>query len=1165
MQSNKRKSEVLLCLFLLSVVSGIPFYTNNEHSVQESIIEIPNSQSEGDLQENAHVFIGSEGWISVYYHIEGNSISFADILVENIETLHPGLYNALSNVHWQFYPREEGDMSNNVYVDFEFYEDDLSIAQSYADWIMGFVNALSITNYEYTGNWIQNGVWNPFTQENVNLNHLTYEGFVPWPHMLEQFEVNIPRDQGGLASTINVSDCDGYSWDWWHWENGMNYNLGFDWWNNRIDKIEGEFQFDFMELLHVDSLIKPLGTEGRTFMSFELPGVENLQVTPIQANIENHTMNRDPWDLNYHYYVSLTLDDTLPSVNSFNVSFWYKFLPWDSRPRQEYELEINPYGYTYERLEITHENATLVPFEEYAYDFDGENIWDMEIDYFPEVYPNKDFNGELRYHFINASAGVPDGEEISWTYNTPHPWFIENVSAEFDNQGWTITDQWHNNGTYYNDGMVYPDIEYWFQFNHTYTAENWEYLWNSTEIYAISPMMQSPVLASANHLRERLYFSGRELRSSVKKLEWELNSLHEHIEDPEKMFDETSGSSHTIDIASKLQLPNITTHEDFLETRVRVKFPENVDFPDFNVIQPELSYGYGFWMNEGTNYNWYGPNTEINYVICTNEADYNDAGHSLPPNNLVVDFTYEFHPDTDDMIKPHGYIINEDPYAGENADLRAYAYDDTNPDWWAEDWYNATDHMYYKRFPSSGIDNSSMVLDLYYQDIPVENSEFHWGPFVPTYSYGEFISTLNTTELPDGYIWIEGEVADNAGNLNYFSGSIYIDNYDDYAYSAPDIALVEGSPANMSHIDGEVVFQFNMTDDTEVFAATATVGPQIYIGTSYLMEEVSPGIFEFRYNTQVEPENEDRWLVIQAYDLDGHQTEIIMQFKIDNLPAGNPPVVSIVSPTTGSIFNASTTPTVLFEVEATDDNGISSIQGQIDGRTSIDMIYNDATGYYEFTQDITNLLNGTHEFTVTVIDVDDADTSGGGDGQHSVSQSIEFTTFTEIDPSNFFAPEVQNIFPSNLTSATDIISGDLTFSLELRDDIGIEAVSVTLGTATDYTNISITPNPESVNFQNFQIVSGFPQNMDLIGTDEDGWATYEVSFDTTTTTNGFYIVYIEVGDSDPIQHQLEIHSIILINNEASENPFAEIPGFPIPLLLLGIATTSFMIYRKKMR
>ena len=156
------------------------------------------------------------------------------------------------------------------------------------------------------------------------------------------------------------------------------------------------------------------------------------------------------------------------------------------------------------------------------------------------------------------------------------------------------------------------------------------------------------------------------------------------------------------------------------------------------------------------------------------------------------------------------------------------------------------------------------------------------------------------------------------------------------------------------------------------------------------------------------------------------------------------------------------------------------------------------------------------------------------------------------------------MLPGNLASATDVQSGDILFSIEVKDDIGIESVQIQLATVTGYDPEAIPTDVNQINMEDIRIIEGYPLAMTDMGTTSDDFTLYEDTYNSTIATDGLYYVLIKIGDSDAVQHQIEVPFLILISNSQEGNLFGQIPGFSLEWFGVWMSAGIFgSIYWKK--
>jgi len=165
-------------------------------------------------------------------------------------------------------------------------------------------------------------------------------------------------------------------------------------------------------------------------------------------------------------------------------------------------------------------------------------------------------------------------------------------------------------------------------------------------------------------------------------------------------------------------------------------------------------------------------------------------------------------------------------------------------------------------------------------------------------------------------------------------------------------------------------------------------------------------------------------------------------------PPDTPPTVSIVNPADGTTVAGS----VLIQVSASDDKGVSSVEYSIDDGTYNAMTYNSTSGYWEATWDSTTVADGSHAITARATDTI----------SQMATDSITVTVDNVDEP-----PTVSITEPAEGA----FVSGTITIEASASDDRGIEKVE-------------------------FYVDDG------LLATDTT--APYECSWDTTTAADGSY-------------------------------------------------------------
>jgi len=213
-------------------------------------------------------------------------------------------------------------------------------------------------------------------------------------------------------------------------------------------------------------------------------------------------------------------------------------------------------------------------------------------------------------------------------------------------------------------------------------------------------------------------------------------------------------------------------------------------------------------------------------------------------------------------------------------------------------------------------------------------------------------------------------------------------------------------------------------------------------------------------------------------------------------------------------------------------------------------------GMYVFMEDLSNYREGSHTLTIRAIDIDAV-----------VHESYGYRSFIVQIASIGMPPTYRSVIPGNFTSAADIMSGNISISIEAFDDLGIETVNIRISTVNGVNPTNLN-TPGDVDLSDVRIMSGFPKQMLLTSTSGDGWKYYTMTWDASTITSGLYLIEIIIGDVDDPQHMVTVKSLVIIkSNSLDDNPFADlnIPGSPVELIVgvMGISFVSIVLRRQK--
>ena len=246
-----------------------------------------------------------------------------------------------------------------------------------------------------------------------------------------------------------------------------------------------------------------------------------------------------------------------------------------------------------------------------------------------------------------------------------------------------------------------------------------------------------------------------------------------------------------------------------------------------------------------------------------------------------------------------------------------------------------------------GVRGVGMTLVLGGQDRPAT-------PAAYDPSTGLWELTVDTTTLPDGPASITLTATDGSGRASTTGLVAFsIDNH------APVLAIDRPAPDAVV-IGGQFDIEVNASDE----GFTLVTGDVEYdidgAGWASVPWSVeTPTVFTVSRGTALMT---DSWhvLTVRATDAAGHVTERSVRFMVDN----HDPALEVVSPTEDQYA----TGTLLFQVAASDPNGIATVTLDWRAGHPVAATLNTANSYYEFTLDTTTLADGNYTLLVAARD-----------------------------------------------------------------------------------------------------------------------------------------------------------------------------------------------------
>ncbi|MFX1517523.1 MAG: Ig-like domain-containing protein [Promethearchaeota archaeon] len=1151
-------STLCLLLFSLLLLSTTLQITQGNSSVsikREIITPNPSVNLYSDFWESAWVWVDHEGNINARAELNSRDLGFGEQNLNLFIASDSEIYDIFDHANWWFRPTDDpGDQNTGVEIHFRTINAEL--AKEYADKIVNYMSKGLLINYEYEGTWAwedsKDGIW-------TDLTAVRYHSHIVWPWFTGFINDEIiPRNIGGLAETINVTEASHINA--WAWPSGGEYPaIGF--------AFSFEFQYDIFDitgsyggshvltmnnLIHTEKIqLSSYGSQDHLPINYALPDVTTLDTNPLSSsacdvNTDYHPPD-EPWVKNHYYDVDFKIYSGV--YYDLSVSFWYNFVPHYLQSWMEAALVVNHYGYLYKGIYLRGDYSRVIDFE--TLDHWDENIVIMELNY----RPNRE---SLMWDSLQLSMAYSDGEDHYYDANAVAKDIETLLGIDFRDDNYTDYNWWDWHRLHY-EGNTY-------RFNaDDFTPSMSLDLLSNSEIIPSSPVFEDQDLTTTEYRQFSYYHP--DVGQWIDEIDFWWNPLAEEVVNAIKTY---GGSSPFLNEDVNLLSQWGWFSFPFCSNYSTSRFPIVVPYEEYSVY-PLENNGCGWHINSWED-RWFA---DIKYIqqtleIYTDAASLEFVDNEGNPNGIDftqfgVKFNYTFLEDTIDTQPPGGdfyydnfsgeefwgdhNIQNLDvTFKGTDNHLHVEIWDDNSYNvhhfWWPFYYWNVAD--WEQRFLSSGIKQTTVKA--YFADLPAEIEQFAqeipvtvWDDNYPRINYN---LTWDTIGFADGDWTLIARSEDNAGRwVNFGIHNLLVDNYVETITAAPVIDLLSTENENVS---GTHTVQVKVTDDIDVFAVVLTRD-----FTAFLLNDTdSDDIYEYNWNTLGEEENSIHYFTITVWDMDGHKVIYDFYLQVDNLRPGNPPTITIISPSTASqTLSGSYT----FEVEVIDDLGIQSVKMQIDQGPMYSMTYNPTTGYYERTHDLSNEINGDRILNITVVDIDE--------NQHTEHEKIGFTVEGGLEGPTVSDPpewsEGRSDLPINLSDFIEAgnlndyepVVGDIYFKVAIKDDLRITAVDIKIKIVDDFDPVTGEPDlGRTVE----------DTSMDEAGTDAE-WSLYEYSWDSTAEADDHYLCEIDVQDNDTVVNHLYISILIQTDNVEDTAPvIGGASGFEFEILILSL-TSLYLI------
>jgi len=1007
--------------------------------------------------------------------------------------------------------------STNVWFYFYFLTSDQNLAKLYAQTIINSLGSqASLSLVQFSSIDSSNGYTDVY-----------YNAHLDWPAMFDVVNNSIPRNYGGLAETLNVSDARYLSFDVDKINDQLKTRINVEF-HDLVDKQSGTFDLSLNSLLRVQN-IKPNNITDYLTLSINLPYVANETTSFVESSDTS---------VSYRSYPPQTQDDegskyidvTLYSgayYDSATLGFDYAFTLSDWQNRDSLYWDIDRRGYSQYNLITEGLTRGMTPNL-----LATSNLLDQAVDVSyrlrnPVVTDNSTNMQYLHIELLQA------GKTFTQLNSTATAIITELASLGID-----LTLSGYSNSSYYiSSNSTYVASTLFDYSGDIQTESEFLSIVQATDVYKKSAMYAMTDITQMNSF----YWDLFTVRFGVaNRFQMILNPLSDYNTRSVPSFPQDMYSTHKIDLINPIGLGwngTIPFNQYSDEYYADVSIPYNGDIDGISTT-PTNNYGEGYNMhwynNSGSEYNSLGLSGWIDSAKPNITGTY--AG---PLTEMSLSFNYKFYNSSSDLEAPsastaiayspdnpaygpysgyshYDYISNNYYGFNQTVDLAVPVHESSYPQVW-----DGTQLV--PRFPSSGI--TSVTSYFYRSDSPINHPLFNkqlqfthnssWVNDSPNNQIWD--ASLNTTSLPDGQYKLNVETKDNAGNIGTdYMGTFTINNYADNLLPA-SIIWDSDAPKDGDGIRDIAEFGFTVKDDVGTYAVIAYNNLGGYIQDAVSTFNNASGnyaTYNFKVDTEAQglPEDAPLAITIKVLDMDGHWSEAVVHVTVDNHPIGNAPTVSLVSPADGTSVDNTVDDTMTFQADVQDDWGVKKVEIKFTGPSdkAFSMFFNNDTGYYEYTADLAYFY-GNYSWNVVATDIDQ--------NTHIVSASNDFALHVTGDPSlaDDMKPTISLITPQD----GDSVVGLVDIVAEVKDNTAVDQV--------------IFINEDGVESQ---MVAGSGSN-------------YTITWNSRNVADGQIKLTIKARDLAGNAYKYDFY-LNTENGRVATAPQLGLPGFEMYLTIIGI-------------
>ncbi len=270
---------------------------------------------------------------------------------------------------------------------------------------------------------------------------------------------------------------------------------------------------------------------------------------------------------------------------------------------------------------------------------------------------------------------------------------------------------------------------------------------------------------------------------------------------------------------------------------------------------------------------------------------------------------------------------------------------------------------------------------------------------------GKYEALINTANYTDGVHTITFTAEDSTENVTTQNITVIFDQ-------TPPTASVL-TPADEDYVSGTTTFHVQALDNLAVDRVELTFGGNLAsLGTVTALYDATSGTYTYTVNSALYA---DGPATVQAtvYDKAGlSATSALVNFWVDNTD----PTLQVLSPQDGQTYAGD----MLVQVDATDANGVASVNLRIDGGAPM-ALTNTAGSTYEVTVTTSMYSDGPHTLEFTVTD--------------SAGRTVSTTLSVQFDNT---APSVAVVAPT----AGVTLQGNTLIQVQASDNIAVDRVEL---------------------------------------------------------------------------------------------------------------------------